>query len=703
MSSSQTPSSTPDLFERLAPQRQQVAYGIIGAGAALAAIPISNAALYGGQSLLVFLWGAALSLFVLAVGVTYLGMAPAATPRQEADRLRIFVLLVLGGTGLLTALLGFALPFSASPFAATDYRGIFAGGIRKWRERDNAFALLRCGAALIGGLVLMFLGLIQGRVFERSRPNLRRLLYGYNAVLSSLLLILIVVLVNMLPYADVWPFSYANDSLDWTRTGLHSLHEATRNAVAELKQPVKVYALGSSNDLIMKDMMDLLERCRSVNPRQFSWEQLSRDRNSTDLRELIAKYSVPDSQGVLVVYGSDNKALTEFIRRDDLYKVSPNPREARYDFKGENALLNALIYLSSAKSRAVVYFTQGNGELDFKDRMGGQSDDAPGMGQLMEELGRINYETRELPVVAKTDKIPDDADIVVVARPAQPLSEKFLKALRDYLQGVNRKEGKKGKLVVLFDVVTERGKDTMVHTGLEKLVSEYGIRVNDDQLVNLESRDYLALQGAPVPAGSNPIAKAFFNAQTRLLSVFSFYQARSLEAARANPPGAPPANAPDTLVVTFPQKPILQQTDLSIKGAALIRDIEKNPEKYEIPRFLTLGMAASEGAAPAPPVPGHEHLAKEGQPRLVVFGDASWISNGLLLRHSPNNFNLFASCLGWLVERPDLGVRVPNTEHNIYELKAAPGSENRLLFLPGILMVMGVMALGVGVWVVRRR
>ena len=70
---------------------------------------------------------------------------------------------------------------------------------------------------------------------------------------------------------------------------------------------------------------------------------------------------------------------------------------------------------------------------------------------------------------------------------------------------------------------------------------------------------------------------------------------------------------------------------------------------------------------------------------------------------APFNFNLFASCLSWLVERADIGTRIPTTQHDIYRLKAPPGSEWRLLLLPGFLMVLGVLALGVGVWVVRRR
>ena len=170
MSSNPSPTNPPadagDVFERMAAKRQQVGFTLIGLAVALMAIPITNVSLYHWQSRACFIWGTVLTLYVLAVGVVYLLMRPAANRRAEADNLRITFLVVLGGVGLLTALLGLLLPFSSPPFSMTDYREIFSGGAKKWRERENAWALARCGAALIGGLVLMFVGLIQARTFD---------------------------------------------------------------------------------------------------------------------------------------------------------------------------------------------------------------------------------------------------------------------------------------------------------------------------------------------------------------------------------------------------------------------------------------------------------------------------------------------------------------------------------------------------------
>jgi hypothetical protein len=703
-STNNPPATSGDFYEKLAAKHQNIPLLLIVVGLALLAIPVSNVALYRWQSLAVFIWGTALSLFVIGVGLWSVLSPVYGGPRERADRLRIIVLVVLAGVGLLTTLLGLLLPFSSPPFSLTNYPDIFAGGVRKWRERDNAWAVTRLVAALLGGLVLMFIGLMQARVFERTSPNLRRLLYGYNAILTTLLLLLICALINLLPYSGVQPFSYANEPMDWTRAGIHTLHPATKNLLTELKEPVKVYVLGSTNDRIAFEMTALLEKCRAVDP-QLHWEQLSPFRNRSDVQDLMRKYQFSDSEGVLVVYGTEPNESHDFIKRSDLFeqKFSEEPGR-QFVFKGENALLNSLTFLSSGQKKAVVYFTQGNGELGFNDRQGDRVD--AGMGMLIDELNRINYTTRELTVTADTDKVPDDADIVVIARPREEYPAKFVTALRDYLKGTNRKDNKKGKLIVLFDVVQRGGKGPMIRTGLEALVAEYSVRVGEDRVLDpLNRNEPLVITAVANEKSSNPIARSFSGDEGLLL--FYLYKARTVDASpAANPPGAPAPYTSETLLNTLPIQRLLVDTNLDASPRGLIEELARSGAQKINERLsrtpVSLAVTVVEGKAPAP-FPGHEFEAKEGQPRLVVFGDASWISNAFLQQFAPNHFNLFSSCLSWLAGRADLGTRVPPTQHDLYRLKAAPGSGVRLLVLPGVLMILGVLALGTGVWVVRRR
>lgn len=700
MSSQQAPgsASTGWGIERLLPFEKQIGYGLVLIGLLLLAIPIANGMKYRMNSLAVLGWGACMSLFVIGVGL-YAVLTPASESdvQGRTERLRWIFLLTAGGVGAITALLGLILPFCTMPMSLTNYPEIFTGGPKSWRS--HGWEVGRCVGALLGGLALMFVGLQLARPVQRTSMSMRRWLYGYNSILSTLLLLFILVLANVLPYTAVKPFSWAMEATDWTSGQLYSLHPATRNLLAELKEPVKVYVLIPTGTLQARDVETLLDNCRAVNP-LLTWEQLSRDRNRGEIERLIQKFQLPDSVGVLVVHGTDPNVTSQFIKIDEIAENASGPNAERsYVFKGENALLNALTQLSSGKSRAIVYFTQGNGEPELTDQDRNAFD--KGLGALQEELNKINYQTHPLNLGPKTTSIPEDADIVVVARPTEKMPGNAVKALRDYLQGTNRKDSKKGKLIVLFDVTLRKGE--MVPTGLEPLMAEYGVKVNNDRVMCGVRRDPLSLTTIPNPRSGNVIARSFIS-RGAVTALFPFYDARTVTS--ASTPGAPSRNTVEDLIFVLPQTLPWAETNLQADPSALVDELRRDQQKLlnkVSERPLSLAVTVVEGKSPTPPIPGHEFMANEGEPRMVVFGDASWITNNLLLQATPDNFALFSSSLSWLAGRHDIGERIPTSTRNVYRPKVAPGEELRLIFLPGVLMMMGVFVLGFGVWVVRRR
>src|SRR5262249_6254899 len=158
---------------------------------------------------------------------------------------------------------------------------------------------------------------------------------------------------------------------------------------------------------------------------QLTWTLWSRDRNLAELRELLQKYPVSEPYGLLVIYGKEPQASWDFIKYDDIVtNPSMGMRGAaspgKFFFKGENSLMKTVAFLREGKSRAVVYFTQGNGELDFNDRGAGRTMDRAdsGIGTLIERLGKSNCDAKELKLgPGGESQVPKDADVVVVARP----------------------------------------------------------------------------------------------------------------------------------------------------------------------------------------------------------------------------------------------------------------------------------------------
>jgi hypothetical protein len=105
------------------------------------------------------------------------------------------------------------------------------------------------------------------------------------------------------------------------------------------------------------------------------------------------------------------------------------------------------------------------------------------------------------------------------------------------------------------------------------------------------------------------------------------------------------------------------------------------------------------GAPPPPP--------QNQRPVMVVFSDATWVSDQYLQERSPEkapqNWSLFANSLTWLRERPDTGVKADPREVDMFPRVKATFNFVNIVFIPGLLMLVAIIGLGLGVWVVRRR
>lgn len=708
MSIQQTPRAGAGFVEKLTPHRVTLAYGLIGVGLALTAIPIVGLWKYGwAETAAVIVWGVLLSLLTLVIGLVYgFVIPPESDAQREADRVRTMLLMFTGGAGAVTALLGLVLPFSTP-----EFRDVFAGGLEQWRKHLGM--LFGVTAALLGGLFLIFAGMQLARSWERSHGSMRRLLYGYNAIFSSVLLIVILLLVNVLSYAPVRPFSLFAQTGDWTQSRIYSLSDSSKNFLRELKEPVKIYVLLSGNDRITSEVETLLNNCRAVNPR-ISWEMLSRDLNQQELIDLIRKYQLPDPMGLLVLYGTEPNVSHEFIKRNDLFTLpsqgmmrGEQAPSDRFVFKGEGALMKALRYLAEGKSRATVYFTQGHGELDLGEKNPFQAArNEWSAGRLRSELERRNYQVKPLKIDPDFKEFPEDADVVVVAGPTQKWPDSGVKALRDYLQGTGRK--KTGRAIVCLGLVGEGA--SMGQVGIEPVLAEYGARVGNERLLAsdpIASPPYTTILTMANPDSNNAVARAFAQ-EGRSPTIFVVQDARSVAPAMDNP-NQPARWKAEPLLLAFSDQEIIGEPNLQASPRDVVTDLRRNPaerKKRLLPKPVSVAVTVSQSKGNMPQDFAHANLSQEGEPRLVVVGDARWIADPLFgTRFGTAHGDLFASCLSWLRGQSDIGSGPEDTdkERVAYQPSIAPGSGLRVLFLPGFLLILAVVTMGLGVWVVRRR
>jgi hypothetical protein len=656
-------------------------------------------------------WGAALLIAFIALGGGIWLRSTADRPVPLAA-LRLFVLITGGLTGLVLAVMAFCRGFALG--------GEFFRGTAGWTGPEAWKLWLVIYVAMIG-LALMFASLSLAQVEIRVNPLLRRLLYGYNTVLNGLLLLTILVVLNVLVYA-AYPYT-----ANWTRSGgLHDLSPNSKRLLENLREPTKIYAIMAPNAPEYADVRVLLDNAQAFSDR-LQVVFLSPDRDPREYKRLLEAYpelardakmdrgqfDSVGGRGVLIVYGpettqKDRKVPHSFLNATSLREVKRDFQGARRGggrptvvFKGEPAIMTELQFLMMNKQKPKVYFLQGRrGEyFDLKDLTPGVNSFEGGLGMFVDRLKKDNYEVRGLsflpapPRVGPDDpvqyvapgpdgkvEVPADAKVLVLAGPKLPPEQPVLDALDRYME-------RTGKLIVLMsyegpvDPVTRTLKTTSLETWLKK----YSVDATTDFLVRLPQNqrdDPWRVPVEPAPGG-NPIARNFRGSK----KVFHMELVRVV---RPQPAPGGAFTAETILQVPFDEGPVVATSNLL--------------EVQRADQFLGGLIRRNELANRAltePPSVAVAVTDKDQKPRLIVMGTSLFITNYNMQSNATGAYDLQVSFLEWLAERPG-GMDIRPKETGTYTIDPDI-SRAQIVFLPAWLMVVGIIGLGTGIWIVRRR
>ena len=333
--------------------------------------------------------------------------------RAARDAEARWTILLLGGlTGLVLMLAG------AMFFA------YYFGTLVEWIDRKTppagAYKVLLALIAFVGGAGLVFFSVQPARADERDNPFLRRLVYGANVGLVSLLLVAGLLALNVLVALKV------PSRLDTTATGLYSVSDTTKQYLAGLTTPVKIYATFDPEDGVTTttlEMQRLLDAMREANPAQVTVERLSLQASEGTIRELVAKFpqarEFNSDLGVLIVANpASEKPQTSFVRSSELVERGDAPGGAP-KFVGESRLIKEILFLAEDKTKPKVYFTAGHGELALPDAGRRVRGAAGGRRRALKTavLEGANAEALVYDASATAGAVPADASIVVIADP----------------------------------------------------------------------------------------------------------------------------------------------------------------------------------------------------------------------------------------------------------------------------------------------
>ncbi len=313
----------------------------------------------------------------------------------------------------------------------------------------------------------------------------------------------------------------------------------------------------------------------------------------------------------------------------------------------EQSLTTALLKASRDETKSV-YFLTGHKERALED------DGEWGYQQLARYLDKNNYRVAPINLTI-TDTLPADIAVLVLASPQMPLAEREIALIDSYL-----KNG--GKALVLTD--------PSVENPFGELLTPWGVAFRDDLVLDPASsfpQDLSAV--VAMSYGFPEITKGVEGLLTFFPGV------RSLQTLQ---------NVTDTVTIS----PVVQSSDASW-GETGYRDEELFglDATVDTPGPLALAMAVK---------------ANDSDTRLVLFGNAEFVSNSALLNvQGAGNRDLFAGAVNWLAEEDQLVAISPKPAEQRL-LMIPPGSARLVIFASLILLPLVVIVAGVAMWWRRR-
>jgi ABC-type uncharacterized transport system involved in gliding motility auxiliary subunit len=435
---------------------------------------------------------------------------------------------------------------------------------------------------------------------------------------------------------------------DVTREGLYTLSPQTTALLGRLSREVKIYAFYGTHESDYLDTQETLERYARASSK-LSFQMVS----PADQPDLVERYEITSRGPRLVVLSGD--------------------QDARAKDSSESELTNAIIRVAEQTTKKV-YLLTGHGEGDSEE----QTEEA-GLGAMARTIRNEGFDVAPLSllrtaqpaaepgktVVAVADLaqsgatlvVPDDAALVVLAGPTEKLLPTELQALTAYLE-------RGGRVVVALE--------SKADAALLEWLSRWKVAAQDDVVLD---------RGAPFGAAAPLVYAAEEHPITAGLEVVGLMlTARSLVIAS----GGEPAIEARPLMVSGEET----WGETQPKEGLAERDAADHPGP------VNLGVVAVKH------VPSHVADRLSDEARLVVFGDADWLTNKAL--SLLGNADLLANTVDWLAAE----------EHKI-SIGRKTREASAVFFTVGQLGVLKVVtldllwllyvAVGLGIVLVRRQ
>ncbi|MGB5710259.1 MAG: Gldg family protein [Waterburya sp.] len=462
---------------------------------------------------------------------------------------------------------------------------------------------------LISGVFLLLSGLwLWGNKYKFWQ--LRSTKQGAGAIAKITAVLIIIAMLNWvgIRYGKRW---------DFTENKLYTLSQQSQVMVAKLEQPLEVLVFNRNNN---SELENLLQNYRRYSD-QFQFKFIDPEQQIG----LAQQFGVQSLGEVYLQYGD---------KRQKLDTVNA----ALGETLSETRLTNGIEKIKRDRS-INIYFLQGHGEAPL-DLVEG------GLAQAVKNLEDKGNTVQPLNL-ASSGKMPDDANLIIIAGATRKLLLAEVSTLQQYLQAG-------GSLLLLLS--------PNIDIGITPILQNWGIELDERLIVDGSGAGNVMGFGPAVAIvnryGEHPITASFRNG----ISLF--------------PEARPIKSVEKAGIISTPLASTNQQTwaesDLQVEQITF--DATK-----DILGPLNIAIASSRDQAKAS--------------RMVVFGSTTFATNGWFEQQL--NGDMLLNSISWLVgeDQDTLSIRpkeVANRRINLSSLQTGILSWLALRIMPFMALVTGV-------------
>ncbi len=515
--------------------------------------------------------------------------------------------------------------------------------------------------------------------------------YGVNSLLMLAAFIGIIVIINSVSFGN-------NARIDVTATNQYSLADRTEQLLDDLEPEIEVIAFYKAEISLGPQgnpnvAYQLLNRENKV-------RETFREFEAARPTKFHSSFVDPDinPQRVNQYFGSTpidfvNESIVVKLRDGDVLDVI-QPKDAAYSHLEQDLVTSILVV--TGQERKAVYFLAGHGERSIV------SPGSDGYSSLMNGLEQDNYRVDTLHWSSSQEdvSIPEDAALLVIARPTTELPVAHAEVLNSYLQGKNPDGTDRpaaGRIIFLADPDTpETFRQFMATWGM--VIGAGYIRDLDDSLPG--NPHTLRLRPVnPLELSGDLITQIPRNILETLLEITT---PRGNALDLVHMPGAAPIQSFDD--GTGLRQPI--PLAFSSGNSYVIDDVERTEPRTDTENnpdtkgpFAPVYFARALGPVGATPPSSAEDVSENQIATMVVMGDSDFVANSFYDRGSGKD--LFLNSVNYLVGDHSLVSLRPKSitsrEFNVDRNQENFVKSSSWLLLPGLMGLMAAM-----VWWVRR-